>query len=371
MIGASTVLFLGLTLTGIGVTPATSDEIAAFEAKLIESRLAIKKWHMRMSIRYPIGEEPGLPVELISMLDDANQRFTTVSSYDVHEKLPGQSGNELIIRHLIWGQFGEISWGDQRLPDGGSRALEIDTTIDAAQVPLRAMDVRWVGWHEYGIRFANVMTDILQNADFVDRQLVDDVWNGVACKKLSFVHKKTGHPNVLWVSPEQGYSVLEYYVDYKDGATKGRVGTIYKPVEWKNTGIWYPKSWVHQDIRDGSVGFREEVDVEIVSLNEHIPVEHFQATALNVPIGTSTYIKPNPDHKNYIWDGKKPVEVGLRASRRSPTPRDAQPNRRLWLLGNAFALTLISTLCLWKAFGRKKGAAAVGGASDSTGPPPS
>lgn len=279
---------------------ATTVEISALEARMVASRRAMQTWHIKYTIHVPIGAEGQEPLEVVSIVDGVNQRHSWVERPSDFERRH-VADDEFVTHHFIYGEFGEITCGHP------GRALQIDQTLEPAREPLHGLVPHQVGWHAYGISFNTAMSDLLRNVDYVDRRLVDDVRGGVACKKLTFTQKPMGHRHTLWIAPARGSSVLKYSIDYQEGETSGTVQTVYDVAQWRDTGIWYPVSWVHEMTADSKVTRYEEVDVEIISLNEPIDKELFKATSLGVPVGKRTYLRPNPAQATYTWDGEKPV----------------------------------------------------------------
>ncbi|MEX2121709.1 MAG: hypothetical protein WD847_19140 [Pirellulales bacterium] len=350
--------FVALLLPIAFVGTTADDEIAAVEEKVIANRLAIKRWHVRVSFRYPIGGSGQEVLMFTSYLDGDRQRADLRSLYAAHERFPGLTSDHY-DGYLIWGDNEEIMYGTKQSANGAKRALEfVLPASDPTQTrddKIRAADIRWIAWHPEGSQMSIPMTDVLRNPRFVDRQMEDDVLRAVRCKKISFrldrAYDSTDNKHTIWVAPTMGYSILEYRLDYLDGAVPVRVRTETEVREWQDSGIWFPFASVYEKTVDGKVQTRQEETIEVFSINEALKPELFKASSLNVPIGTAVYIQPNPTRANRIWDGEKAVEVGLR----SATPPEGAPRPRWLLVLNAFVLTLICVGCLARFFWRKKG----------------
>jgi hypothetical protein len=339
------------------LTGATPEEIAAVEDRVIANRMAVKSWHVRVSYSFPIGgtdAERGY-IAITSFLDGSRQREDSTMAYEKHERFPGLKSDHYETYH-IYKPEEDIAFGTSQSPTGAVRALEIISKDRGAANPvddsLKVFDVRWIAWHSEGSLVPIPMTDVLRNPRYVNREMIDETLRGVACKKLTFglegTQGITDDKNSVWIAPEMGYSILEYRLDYHEGAVQIANRTTVEVQEWKNTGIWFPVASVCEKTTDGRVTYRQEATIEVYSLNEPLDSKHFTASALNVPIGRAVYVQPNPEFKNRVWDGEKVVELKLPAGGLPATPSSQSTMRRWLLLLSALVLIIVGIVSFWK-----------------------
>jgi hypothetical protein len=123
-----------------------------------------------------------------------------------------------------------------------------------------------------------------------------DTWKGMDCQRIDY---PTGidYPNVrIWVVPAWGYSVGRIQI----GADRFMryVESNYR--QFGPAKIWFPESCVYEDVADGKSVRKEEVAVQVVSLNEPLSPDaewtsrwggRFQATLRGGPFRTGTASK--------------------------------------------------------------------------------
>jgi hypothetical protein len=196
------------------------------------------------------------------------------------------------------------------------------------------------------------LTSLIGNPHRKDLEMTDDVIDGIACKKISCM-RKIGNQNfyrnmIVWIAPEYGYNPIRFLSWNEERGF--RYTANLKIEKHKESGIWFPVSYIEDEMADGKPYSHDEYQVQIFSLNKKLPKETFTPKGIKVPIGTRVYIYPPPAVDNFFWDGEKIAgEFGTVLE-----PTEVPPNNATRYFFIACGLALISLACLFKYFELRK-----------------
>ncbi len=343
-----------LLLTAL-ITPLTAGEVEEIQQAFIANRLAIKKWHMDISISVLRGADEHSGIDAITRIVTYNnghlQRYEVTEKYLPQERFPGLSQDEY-TDYDIWGQDETFHWCTQLWPKAKCAISIHDRSDDKMTMDPEALlfDVRWLAWgtESYEVHPGSTFANPL----FVDWQVSDDRWQGISCKKMTFRRKTDNASSAYWFAPEMAYSILRSTYDDPEGPHyEGQ----FDVVQWRDSGIWFPQKAVYKVMdASGQLLRHEEQNIKILSINEDLDPALFTLQAINPPPGTKVYDnRPHvPSASRFQWDGKQVVPFREKTSHASkPKPSD---NHVRWiLLLNACILTLIGIVAVWRAFRKK------------------
>jgi hypothetical protein len=341
-------------------------DIEKVEKRALDNRRAIKNWHVRFFLKRIVYRENG-PVD-----DNIDLR-----------SIPGQKKREVYMDCYYDGgdyarldRFFELgtgasqklccdilSWDDKYLYDytlgmddekKGKCAVQVTTRERALEqrggnMPsFASFDIRVFAMAPSAIFLSDYeLTSLISNPDRKDLEMTDDIIDGVACKKIS-CKRKVGNQtyyrnNTVWIAPEYGYNPIRIMDWNEDRGYRCTVNV--KIAKHKESGIWFPVSYVDDATYDGKPYSHSEYQVEIFSFNKKFPKETFTPKGINVPVGTRVLINPPPvEVDNFFWDGEKIAgEFGTVLE-----PTETPPNNTTRYFFIACGLALISLGCLLK-----------------------
>jgi hypothetical protein len=259
------------------------------------------------------------------------------------------------VTYRIWSDDHVISWSDQEFP-GKTTVIKVadrPLSADASGHDALLFDARWLGW---GADLDFPPQEVFSNPDFTQWRVTDEEWRGILCKKLTFSRQDSSDQGAYWVAPPMGHSVLRAVLEYGEGDTSGVLAGEFEVEEWRGSGIWFPKRAVResQDAA-GSVLRREEMTIDVFSINESLDPGLFTLEAISPPPNTRVFYNPTrgSDLTKWIWNGSEVVALDRETTRTVSQGPNATGRYRWLLLANAFILTIICTVCLWWAFRRR------------------
>ena len=151
----------------------------------------------------------------------------------------------------------------------------------------------------------------------------DEEHKGVMCKKITFYGEASNGAlkNTLWIAETQGYSVLKQHFLFTRTAEVFDEELLEVDVALdKDTGIWFPSSWLYEDTRGGKASFWQNGTVENVVLNKPLPETLFDIRDIKIiPAGAQVHwrakVVPPPHGASptgeLIWDGNDIITRGM------------------------------------------------------------
>lgn len=335
-------IFLSIFLSGESKTAAT-DSIAAVEQRILDSRLAIQRWHIVVRFSRELVQPEERPTATEYWKDGERRRTDTTWAYASSEKALGIAEETYkIVR--IHGDDTFITYGTKKYPNGKRDAL----TVRALELVPRPEEgdsvddsIRFLGLMPMPILAGDVKM-FFGNPKRTQLSMIDDEWNGRVSRKISY--SLNGAEVRYWIVPDLGYSVIRTEAETRSGeSTLIRSENDIVLERDEKTGIWFPVSVDYRMWRNDEVTKKESVQVEVRSLNQPLSSRSFGLADLDLPVGCRVYRIPESADANFIWDGKEIV----REARESLEER--KPRQPILVLGGGF-LTMVCLVCLWRYF---------------------
>jgi hypothetical protein len=323
---------------------AESYKLSLEERKAIENRKSITRYNLEIKINQ--SDVPDL-VGLNFCVDGDNLRHERVYSRVVRSKDFKDLYSIVYVYQkdkvtTFMNEFGE--------GDPATSVTIVPRDTDELILP---PDIRMIGMNPICYAYHEIET-VLGRADREDSTVTDEILNGIACKKFTYIHPEFGVKYTYWIAPKFGYSVIRMH-SYYDGKPRSPTQeptaiTSYTDSivsEYKNTGIWFPTELHHVFTVGGKLERTQDMFVKIISLNEPIDPELFTLKGLNVPAGTAVILLPESEYDNFFWDGHEiKSERGYNLSTPQNTDRLAIVRLVLIVIG----LGLIAAACLVRYF---------------------
>jgi hypothetical protein len=177
--------------------------------------------------------------------------------------------------------------------------------------------------------------------------MLRESWKGMDCQRIDYSLTK-GVRVHIWVVPAWGPSVGRIEME-NEVAGRHYVESIESDNhQFGTANIWFPQSCVYESLRDGKSVEKEEVKVEVQSLNEPLPADTFRLAGMDIPVGwpISGYRLEGMS----TWDGKEIEAKEPPAPPLAPVPRNSG-----WKLAvGAILLAIVAAMAIWRSFRKQK-----------------
>jgi len=291
------------------------NDVDTVEKKVLETRLQIKSWHIvfssnqeRGTLRPPVpgAVETGPPVRRELWYDGA--RFREDNTY-VKEGHTAQDKDSTFKRMTVMGDEYWYLYNAGLDTDEERWALismskEMAFKSIAKDFPL--VDIRLLGMVPWATFLGDcIITEVIGNAERTELKMIDDNLDGIACKKISFLDRRS-IPTSVWIAPEQGFSIIR--VEKSSEKHNFHTTMIVRVVKHEPSGIWFPTECLCMEIdNDGKMQHRLDIKIETASFNSPIPDDIFTPKTMDVPVGTTATKteKVGAPSGSWVWDGNK------------------------------------------------------------------
>ncbi len=300
----------------VSFTPSYAEvphEIASIEQKVIKNRVALKSWHVRAYVTRTLFQDKELeqllpggevmrPLYTDFYYDGKNMREDLVFEYDDKTTSQSQKG----IHYSSFDDQFHYLYTSGVEKDGAKFALQATRRETALEMykdgKLPLIDMRIFGLYPTGLNLRDFeLTSLIENPERTNFIMSDDVIDDISCKKISFIDERD-YPVTIWIAPELGYNMIrcETWSD-----KNGFRNTVSLKIEkHKESGIWFPVSYVADEFENGKPYSHSDIRIEVISFNKSFPTEIFTPKGMGVPVGTRVYINPSPvEVDNFFWDG--------------------------------------------------------------------
>jgi hypothetical protein len=338
----------------------TLKDIEKVEKQTLDNRRAVKNWHVRTRSVRTLYRENGAVLDDIPVITNGEKqkRIYTDYYYDgKHHRTDvcfemGEHSKQC-TDFVFWD---DIYYYHYTIEPGNKWAVQADTIeyVSAKGVKPRVLDIRVFGMVPVSFALWQFeLTTIIGNPDRRNLEMTDDVLNGVACRKIQFdwTLGNSDRTSAIWITPEQGYNPIRF--ESWNHGTGFKQNVDIKIEKHKESGIWFPISYVADEWYKGKLYSHDECRLEIFSFNKPLPEETFTLKGIGAPIGTRIYVYPPINvEDNFYWDGEKVTgEFGTSAEPIEP-PKN---NNHFIVFVIAFNLAFISIVCfLWYLKLRRK-----------------
>lgn len=158
---------------------------------------------------------------------------------------------------------------------------------------------------------------------------------------------KDGQEASFWVNPAKGYAVVRSVIK-ADEIVDEIVCDVEKHAD---SGLYFPTHYVYTRSYDGKETSREDLTIDVISLNKPIDGSRFELASLGIPVGTPVYEPLNP-RPGRIWDGHRVID------RQSLRPVKATGAAHGFSIRLQLSLALFVLACIFTALfiwlGRRK-----------------
>lgn len=237
------------------------------------------------------------------------------------------------------------SLGRIDLKDSESQVVE-GAVIDIRRIGLVPLPI---GMTEIPLGF------VIGRADRSETKIESGRWKGQDCYILSYRSPGLGGHVRITIVPVWGHSVVQIARDFGHPAdlTRDLLESDVKRVAGFEG--WFPTHCIYTRHRRGKIVAREELVIDIKSLNQPIDPEVFRMTGMNVPkIPFTTYPgEPIPQ----VWDGAKLVANSpnlMRAPPVIPIPPRTIPS---WLIGTSISALFVALAAIIQLYLKRRSTA--------------
>jgi hypothetical protein len=157
----------------------------------------------------------------------------------------------------------------------------------------------------------------------------------------------------IWISLHQGPSVVCIEAE-ADVHGKHYADTVESDLrQFMPSGLWYPQAVVYERLIDGKSVEKEVTEVQLLALNEPVPLEIFTLAGMELPVDKPVSVVDKKEGRLLYWNGEKLVP---KSSRRPSALRPPSLfARQHWLLvANAVLFALLAILLFWRWWRRRK-----------------
>ena len=220
-------------------------------------------------------------------------------------------------------------------------------------------DPRYFGMTPDGMGFWYIRTldHIVARPQRRNATLSQGEWKGKTCLVVQYqgYNGPVTWDIRLWIVPEWGHSVVRIEKKYTEqfvlvDAVENEVALV------GGTEIWFPTRTLSIRTIDGKEAEREDVTIDVKSLNQPVDPKMFRIEGMDIPPNTTVGGIPGDEKRLYYWDGQRVKKVEdvpeFLASLEEPEPVKPK-GRSWWLVALAFGLGLASVLLFRRLFRAK------------------
>jgi hypothetical protein len=302
--------FIGTIFVLLASAVFAQESVEIIERKCIESRLAIKTYHIKVERDiHDVNDKSRVRnIGFEYYYDTQNKRCDTAFEW-TNPKLQSEPGRYTQME--VWNEDEKkrYFWFSGISEDGLPSALQIysiDDTTDREAAMRNFVDFRIIGFTPQGFTLQVSFDDIVSSPVRRNVTMADVQFKGMDCKKISFVHAVSGSKGCFWIVPDKGYNILRFECEREDISWKGWTELEIK--QDASTGIWFPESSRMEQYKNGQLTVKEDLKINVISLNKKIDPAYFTPQKMNVTVGASVFIPPLTDTINLFWDGEKIID---------------------------------------------------------------
>lgn len=270
------------------------NDVNTIEKKVIESRLAIKNWHVifvdqkEPVIVRPFIEnvvETGFPIQREFWYDNGQTRedFTFLKKgCSIDDK------DNTFKRIIIWSNTHRFSYYqglDTSEEQWSVSVRSRDSALQHEGSKIPVTDIRLLGMAPFATFFVGYeITDVIGNSNRTEISMVDDLLDGIQCKVISFRDKRL-IPVKVWIVPEQGYSIIRIDKDSPERNFHTRM--LVNLTKHTPSNIWFPNECICTETNnDAEITHKMTTQVKVVSFNTPISDDIFSPKTMDIPTGT-------------------------------------------------------------------------------------
>lgn len=172
-------------------------------------------------------------------------------------------------------------------------------------------------------------------------------WQGKPCKLVNY-RSVSDIPVRIWIVPDYGNAVVKI-----ERAESTPLGELVDSVESEYTAVrpdlWFPRRCTYRRTIAGEEHEREEVDVDVKSLNQPVSSSAFRLEGMDLPVGVSVVGVPGYVGRPMLWDGNN---LNLDPVYQKPRPsvvRGPSGPGFPWKSTGAVVLALAAAILAWRA----------------------
>ncbi|MDR0610835.1 MAG: hypothetical protein LBG58_12045 [Planctomycetaceae bacterium] len=344
--------------------------------RAIENRLKIKQWHVKLDCTNTGSSHFAYPTSFSFFVDGHRKREDqTMPNIDVSQYVQkirnGEKVKVSVQEDVVTSKEGGTKTTVEILGDEFYYRYQKDNISNLPTVPLYQLtqtgnqppsdsfitDFRILGFLPLGLNLGNSsIYSFIGNLKELEGQLTmtDEFLNDTECKKILYVKEKDEYHFAVWIAPQYGYSPIRMESQTKKYGLFD--STTVEVRQYKDTDLWVPVKATVQRLENGKLFRKTEYAITVYSINEPLDPKLFTPELLDIPVGTPVemFSSHNPPNiKRQFWDGKKTVTEGELFIQKIQDENAAKNNKRR-ILGVVSGLILISIVCFYKFFTRRK-----------------
>jgi hypothetical protein len=269
-----------------------SDEATKIEQKAVDNRLKIKSWHVELdyATEFFRADEKHKSQKLFYVnYCEADKRRVDLTQKNLNTS--EITSTKQIISDYYY-TFFDINCNKPATSKTFTSTVFVQELPDKELYEILPIDIRILGFSPSGILFERQITDILgianlspphDNSDAKYKEVVDEVLDGIACKKT--IWKLSKHRTITtWLAKEMNYTPIR--MDFKDDESKIYYKTTLKLSQYKKTDIWFPVNSIFEEYENEELILRETVKLNVISLNEKLDKNTFTLRGFDIPKNT-------------------------------------------------------------------------------------
>lgn len=167
-------------------------------------------------------------------------------------------------------------------------------------------------------------------------------WHGQECSVVSYQSLGRWQARI-WIVPAYGNSVVRLEVSAPDDKLTDVLESEVAP--FGEQRVWFPRRCLYTRTVDGREQEREELDIDVKSLNQAIDPVHFRLSDMALAPHTPIQGVPEAPAKIYEWRDSKIVAGGSAPA----VVRGIKPSISPWYYAAGVSLAVLAVFLIWKA----------------------
>lgn len=337
-------MIASITLSAALFVCTLAQPVAEVEQRAVASRRAIARGRIDLDSRYSSGGKTRHVVTAIAW-DGKKIRNDAKKPYDVR---PAAAKDDFHTVRVIFNDAFYLWYDDKILADGHLVLIMTRRDEYVRSTMSEVIDAHLLGMvlsDSQGTRNYHLEAFLLPSEP-ATRTISKDRIEGVECWKVERT-KPRGDVIRYWIAPSMDFNVMRWESELSRDGKNYRWLLENKVSRHPPSGVWFPSAYKYQEVVDDDLAAEEQLDIKVISLNQHVDPKLFTLEDMHVPAGVTAVRTARGVSTTAVWNGKQLVDQS-QVVRKVLAPPAVWTGRRISLAIASTVCAFLGALLIWR-----------------------